>query len=732
LPTSYLSNLTYDIFGRPRVITHGNGTADTRSYGDKTTNFRLNSITTKKGSTTLLSYSYSSYTATGLLRQLNDLGPQGTGNVMNNTATFTYDGLGRLTQVSGNTYLNTSYGYGDHLGNLTAKDGTTFSYSASKPHQLTSAIGGAVTYDANGNRWTKQTGTQTYSYTPDDRLSTVAVSGQPSVSMYYDYTGQKVAQRKAGSSPIRYYSTLAEVDTDGKLVKHYFAGGMRIATQRVTAPAGMASVDRPAIMFAQVPAGTAAMVVLVREDWQRGALLAIGVVGTGLLMAPWRKKRVVGVRVRYGHVIGVIIAFEVATLPLPLFVKPASAQVIPGQGLYHYHADHLGSTQVITDSTGTVVEYIRYKAYGEVRGRYNASGGTITTFYRYEFTGYESEWTSGLEYAGARHYDPALGMFLTHDPAREFASPYSYIDGDPVNGTDPNGECELLCVVIIALVATFAASAIDAGVKSGDVGTAFKAGGTSLAMTVVGPLSPGLQLVAPKEFGAFNARDWAISQIPVAGSAYGTAQNFENGNYASGVVGVAATVYQAFGVYQNASGAYQSGGWSAAATSVANDVTAPFIGENFGAAWRSGIADTLSGNWVKAETSAMYVPESWAGDIKTVEDNLLPDSASHGHHDWHAGTNALLARKLGILGVPFLLAGGVIHETPIDWRSFWGENERQGTYRHLYDSAGDIAANIVGAAMGRAKLNAPTNVLVGRAMEWGNHIPGPYDIEQLN
>ncbi len=45
----------------------------------------------------------------------------------------------------------------------------------------------------------------------------------------------------------------------------------------------------------------------------------------------------------------------------------------------------------------------------------------------YEFTGYESEPVSGLEYAGARFCDPALGMFLTHDPARQFASPYAYV-----------------------------------------------------------------------------------------------------------------------------------------------------------------------------------------------------------------------------------------------------------------------------------------------------------------
>jgi RHS repeat-associated protein len=44
-----------------------------------------------------------------------------------------------------------------------------------------------------------------------------------------------------------------------------------------------------------------------------------------------------------------------------------------------------------------------------------------------------------LLYAEARYYDPALGQFLTHDPAMQFASPYALGPGDPVNTADPTG-----------------------------------------------------------------------------------------------------------------------------------------------------------------------------------------------------------------------------------------------------------------------------------------------------
>jgi RHS repeat-associated protein len=185
-------------------------------------------------------------------------------------------------------------------------------------------------------------------------------------------------------------------------------------------------------------------------------------------------------------VIGLVLLFAFGALPWPLVIRPAGAQCdnptptpTPGPQIRHYHLDHLGSTQVITDGGGNIVEQIRYKPYGEVRGRWNGTGGAITApdpDRRHEFTGYETEMLSGLEYAGARFYDPVLGTFLTHDPAREFANPYSYVGGDPVNIADPSGACIWdLCIAeafIVGAVIGAAVSAIQAaanGAKGLDV-----------------------------------------------------------------------------------------------------------------------------------------------------------------------------------------------------------------------------------------------------------------------
>ena len=50
---------------------------------------------------------------------------------------------------------------------------------------------------------------------------------------------------------------------------------------------------------------------------------------------------------------------------------------------------------------------------------------------------------TGLYYMGARYYDPVAGRFLSPDPLGHAASLslYDYCNGDPVNGSDPDGRC---------------------------------------------------------------------------------------------------------------------------------------------------------------------------------------------------------------------------------------------------------------------------------------------------
>jgi len=97
-------------------------------------------------------------------------------------------------------------------------------------------------------------------------------------------------------------------------------------------------------------------------------------------------------------------------------------------GVYYYHSDHLGSTSAMTDGGGSVVEEQLNAPFGQL---ISGSG-------RYGFTGKERDET-GLQYFGARYYNPETGRFLTIDPVMQFHSPYPYAANNPLRYTDPDG-----------------------------------------------------------------------------------------------------------------------------------------------------------------------------------------------------------------------------------------------------------------------------------------------------
>ncbi|OGX27486.1 MAG: hypothetical protein A3D10_04125 [Omnitrophica WOR_2 bacterium RIFCSPHIGHO2_02_FULL_48_11] len=108
-----------------------------------------------------------------------------------------------------------------------------------------------------------------------------------------------------------------------------------------------------------------------------------------------------------------------------------------------YHDDHLGGTNVITDSLGAKKEVIEYSPFGEFsrRDRYGSSEETAW----YYFTGKPYDDETGLIYFGARYYDPSLARFITpdmvvQDPTDpQTLNRYSYVSNNPINRVDPDG-----------------------------------------------------------------------------------------------------------------------------------------------------------------------------------------------------------------------------------------------------------------------------------------------------
>ncbi len=102
----------------------------------------------------------------------------------------------------------------------------------------------------------------------------------------------------------------------------------------------------------------------------------------------------------------------------------------------YLHHDQQGSTRLITGSTGKVEGAYTYTPYGAVQEH----TGTATTP-----LGYDGQYTSsdtGLIYMRNRVYDPATAQFLSVDPLEKLTrEPYSYVEDNPLNATDPTGLC---------------------------------------------------------------------------------------------------------------------------------------------------------------------------------------------------------------------------------------------------------------------------------------------------
>jgi RHS repeat-associated protein len=115
--------------------------------------------------------------------------------------------------------------------------------------------------------------------------------------------------------------------------------------------------------------------------------------------------------------------------------------------------DHLGSSNVLVDENGTLVNFEEYYPFGEMRSIRERHKKTIkhvsqTSFgsyakKRYRFCGKEKDEESGMYYNGARYYSPWLCRFINVDPKAGkyvFQTPYAYADNNPINKMDYNGE----------------------------------------------------------------------------------------------------------------------------------------------------------------------------------------------------------------------------------------------------------------------------------------------------
>jgi RHS repeat-associated protein len=213
----------------------------------------------------------------------------------------------------------------------------------------------------------------------------------------------------------------------------------------------------------------------------------------------------------------------------------------------YLHHDQQGSTRLLTNTSGEVVNKCSYAAsYGSA-----TCEGTAT-----RPLGYDGQYTStdiGLIYLRARVYDPATAQFMSVDPLAAWSqAPYDFAKDNPLNHYDPSGLLSLGEIVggveegfnaagsglneagkAIASVGKYAAPAID--VLAG--GTCVVVTEGACALVIAGNFLAQQALVADQ--AAYNPNyDWAANEAAiVAGTGLGL----------SGLGAVASSELGAFG-----------------------------------------------------------------------------------------------------------------------------------------------------------------------------------------
>ncbi len=109
-------------------------------------------------------------------------------------------------------------------------------------------------------------------------------------------------------------------------------------------------------------------------------------------------------------------------------------------GTFYTHGDHLSSLNVLTNSTGTEVQRLTYRPFGET----DTNLGSVD-FDQHRYTGQEQDPETGLYYYRARYYNPVLSRFISPDsivpePGKpQSLNRYSYVLNNPTTLVDPNG-----------------------------------------------------------------------------------------------------------------------------------------------------------------------------------------------------------------------------------------------------------------------------------------------------
>jgi RHS repeat-associated protein len=414
--------------GRIEHLTTGDGGSVALSYA---AGGKLSSITarTPGGATFATAYVYD---AGGRLIEIHD--PSG------EVTEYTYDTAGRITRIDRPDGNHTEYTYG----------------ALDRPTQIRHYAGAVLarqygyTYDARGRVIGEATpeGTFEYAYDTFGRLAVERELDGASVIETITYTWNAVGNetsRTDGSG-----TTTFTYDADDRLLSEAGPGGTTTYTYGA----------RGQLTHVIAPGGTTiyaydALDRLTSVTMPGGAQVSYAYDVTGRLRARTdaagtRRCLPLPVTPRGHDDCAVTYATAGAEAAEALVFGPTGIASAHGATARHAWTARSGTVVAVTDATGAVAGTATYDPWG-ARGALGADLG-------YGYTGERQDPVTGLVFLRARWYSPALGRFLTPDPAE--ADPrdprtlhrYAYASSDPLNRTDPTGRMFLVEVMSVQTI----------------------------------------------------------------------------------------------------------------------------------------------------------------------------------------------------------------------------------------------------------------------------------------
>jgi len=437
-PDGLVTTSTYDLDNRLTGVAYSDGVTPDVSYvydpageltsmsdGTGTTSYTDNAdgqpTTVKNGAGQSVSYVY---------------------NADGNPTTITYpngkavtDGYNAdqlLTSVTDWSSDKTSFGYNKDgvPTSETYPNGDTAAYTVSKDDQVT-----AITDTNSGG--TTLAGF-TYTRGKDGELTAATTTGSAISAPAQSYTYNPLGQLTGTGTASYGYDNVGDPTTLGNSTQTFNAGG-QLATATTSGTTTTYTYNARGDRITATTSGTATSYGYNQADQltsytpATGAATTYAYNGDGLLMSETTSGTTTG------------YAWDtISTDPLMLTAGTTSYIYGPG-GLAiesvnssgtptYYLQDQLGSTRLLTSSTGAVTGTYTYDAYGNV----TSHTGTATSSLLY--AGQYQDPSTGCYYLRNRYYDPTTAQFLTIDPAvSQTQAPYTYTSDSPLNATDPEG-----------------------------------------------------------------------------------------------------------------------------------------------------------------------------------------------------------------------------------------------------------------------------------------------------